>query len=78
MKTIAQLLDLSKNPYYVFTAEEKQVLDDFLAKKRENDSKNSQTKKDSGSSPNTAVRVRNIVPKTIPGLPDAPEPTTVS
>ncbi len=78
MKTIQQLLELSNNPYYVFTNEEKQVLDDFLVKKREKDLKNSRTQKDSNSSKNTAVRVRNIVPRTIPGLPDAPEGSTVS
>lgn len=76
MKTIEQLLELSKNPYYVFTADEKQVLDDFLAKKRAKDSTNSQKPNSPNSDSSTPVRVRNIVPKTVPGLEDAPEPTT--
>lgn len=78
MKSIEQLLQLSKNPYYVFTPEEQQVLDDFLSKKKAKSSKTSPSTSDSTSSTNTAVRVRNIVPKTIPGVPDAPEPSQVS
>lgn len=32
MKTIEQLLQLTKNPYYVLSKEEQALLDDFLSK----------------------------------------------
>lgn len=64
MKTIEQLLELSKNPYYIFTEDEKAVLDDFLLKKRDTDSKQSQSTSSNKSSKKTNVRVRNIVKKT--------------
>lgn len=83
MKTIEQLLFLSKNPYYKFTDEERAVLDDFLLKNQESDSKSSQKKNSKSSTRNTNVRVRNIVDKTIDypptvnnsseSLPEAPE-----
>ena len=44
MKTIEQLLFLSKNPYYKLRPEEQEVLDDFLLKKQEEDSQKSQKK----------------------------------
>ena len=75
MKTVEQLLELSKNPYYKFTQDEKQVLDDFLAKKKAKSSTNSQTKNSQPSESNTPVRVRNVVPKVIDGVESAPEPT---
>ena len=75
MKTIEQLLTLSKNPFYRFTNDEKAVLDDFLSKKREKDSKSSQKKNSPSSGSNTPVRVRNIVEKTIPEPQEAPERT---
>lgn len=65
MKTIEQLLFLSKNPYYKFTNDEKAVLEDFLLKKQEEDSKTSQKKNSKQSTKNTNVRVRNVVDKTI-------------
>ena len=66
MKTIEQLLFLSKNPYYKLTNDEKAVLDDFLSKKQEEDSKSSRKTSSKRSTKNTNVRVRNIVDKTIP------------
>lgn len=75
MKTIEQMLQLSKNPYYKFTNDEKAVLDDFLSRKKEKDSKSSQKKNSQNSGSSMPVRVRNIVPKTIPEAEDAPEPT---
>lgn len=66
MKTIEQLLELSKNPYYSFTAEEKQVLDDFLLKQKADHSTSSTKQKETNSDENTPVIVRNIVQKTIP------------
>lgn len=70
MKTIEQLLELSKNPYYQFTDAERVVLDDFLANEREKDSQKSQKPNSPRSGKNTPVRVRNIVDKTIPGVTD--------
>ena len=67
MKTIEQLLFLSKNPYYKLSYEEKQVLDDFLLKKQESQSESSPKKNSKKLEKPTNVRVRNIVEKTIPG-----------
>ena len=66
MKTIEQLLFLSKNPYYKLRPEEQEVLDDFLLKKQEEESQTSQKKSSKKSTKNTNVRVRNVVKKTIP------------
>ncbi len=73
MKTIQQLLELSKNPYYVFMEDEQVVLDDFLSKKRAKDSKKSQKKSSNESGGKTPVIVRNIVPKVDTYPPEAPE-----
>lgn len=66
MKTIEQLLELTKNPYYQFTAEEMVLLNDFLDKRSVETSTSSVKKKSKSSDKNTPVRVRNIVEKTIP------------
>lgn len=66
MKTIEQLLELTKNPYYKFTQAEQAVLDDFLAKQQDTDSQKSHGTSSIKSSKKTNVRVRNIVEKTIP------------
>lgn len=71
MKTVEQLLQLSKNPYYKFTNDEKAVLDDFLEKQKEEPSTNSVKKKKTNSGKDTPVRVRNIVEKTIDDVPEA-------
>ena len=63
MKTIEQLLFLSKNPYYKLTEDEKQVLEDFLSKKQESESKSSRKKSSKQLEKPTNVRVRNIVEK---------------
>ena len=63
MKTIEQLLFLSKNPYYKLTEDEKQVLEDFLSKKQESESKGSRKKNSKQLEKPTNVRVRNIVEK---------------
>lgn len=73
MKTIEQLLDLSKNPFYKFTNDEKAVLDDFLEKKQAKDLKRQQKKTSQDSEKSTDVRVRNIVEKTIPGVEESGE-----
>lgn len=73
MKTIEQLLELTKNPYYTFTQDEKQVLDDFLFKKQAKASKVSAEKSSTELSTKTNVRVRNIVEKADTGVPEATE-----
>lgn len=75
MKTVEQLLALSKNPYYKFTNDEKAVLDDFLSKKRADHSTSSTKAKENSSDSSTPVRVRNIVTKTVDRVEDAPEPS---
>lgn len=61
MKTIQQLLELSKNPHYTFTPDERRVLDDFLAQNQDSHSKKSQKKNSNELSPKTRVTVRNVV-----------------
>lgn len=63
MKSIEQLLFLSRNPYYPMTNDEKAVLDDFLSKKQEKTPKKSQKKSTDESSKKTNVIVRNVVQK---------------
>lgn len=62
MKTIQQLLHLSKNPFYKLSQDERQVLDDFLSQKQDTGSKKSR-KKRSKKSAGKPVVVRNIVEK---------------
>lgn len=71
MKTIEQLLDLSKNPYYKFTNDEKAVLDDFLLRKQEGELKRQQKKNLRNSGKSTPVIVRNIVEKTVPSVEES-------
>lgn len=71
MKTIEQLLDLSKNPYYKFTNDERAVLDDFLLQRQEKESKKQQRKNSKSSENDTPVRVRNIVDKTVPSVEES-------
>lgn len=73
MKDIEQLLQLSKNPYYVFQPDEQRMLDDFLSKKQASTSKKSRKKSSSESSEKTNVRVRNIVEKADTSVPEATE-----
>jgi len=77
MKTIEQLLQLSKNPFYKFSPEEEQVLNDFLFKKQGSDSSDSQKKSSPKSDEGTlvtatdTVKVKNVVEKTIPQVEDS-------
>lgn len=73
MKTIQQLLELAKNPYYKFTANEKAVLDDFLSQRLATDSKTSPEKSSSKSSEKTPVIVRNVVQKADTYPPETPD-----
>jgi hypothetical protein len=73
MKTIEQLLQLSKNPYYKFLPEEKEVLDDFLLKGTAPVSTTSQKTNLNKSSKKTRAIVRNIVKKAATYPPEADE-----
>lgn len=73
MKTIQQLLQLSKNPYYKFTRDEQAVLDDFLLNSREPESEKSPKKSSKGSSKKTRAIVRNVVKKTDTYPPEVAE-----
>lgn len=75
MKTIEQLLELSKNPYYKFTAAEQVVLDDFLEREQADHSTDSTKKSLKSLDKSFPVTVHNIVPKVIDRVPDAVEPT---
>ena len=70
MKTIAQLLELSKNPYYTFKPEEQAVLDDFLSQKQEKLLQKSAKTPSTKSSKKTRVTVRNVVKKVDTYAPD--------
>ena len=71
MKTIQQLLELSRNPYYSFTDDERTVLNDFLLKQPVDDSKTYQKTSSTKLSKKTNVIVRNIVKKTETYPPEA-------
>lgn len=73
MKTIAEILELTKNPYYTLTRDEQAVLDDFLAKKQARDSSTPQNPNSQNSEESTPVIVRNIVQKAPTYPPEAPE-----
>lgn len=64
MKTIEQLLELTKNPHYTLRREEQEVLDAFLSQKQESDSDTPQEKTSNESSKKTRAIVRNVVKKT--------------
>lgn len=64
MKTIEQLLELSKNPYYNFTKEEREVLDSFLSEQLDTDLQKLEKIYSTKSSDKTRVTVRNVVKKT--------------
>lgn len=64
MKTIQQLLQLSRNPFYKFSPEEKAVLDNFLLSPVDSPMTTSQKKRLKKSLQQTRVVVRNVVEKT--------------
>ena len=71
MKTIEQILELTKNPYYKFTPEEEVILNDFLLTQHAAESTTFQ-KPDLGKlSQRTRVTVRNVVKKTIPEVEES-------
>lgn len=58
MKTIAQLLQLQNNPFYQFSPEEREVLNDFLSKKSgQNDQQKDNLKNSSKQTPAIAKNV---------------------
>lgn len=59
MKTIEQILELTKNPYYSLTNEEQAVYEAFLSKKSGRTTPQTGNSKDSDSS--TPAIVKNIV-----------------
>lgn len=61
MKTIQQLLELSKNPHYKFMPDEQRVLDAFLARQQAKRLRQSQEENSNESSQKTPVTVRNVV-----------------
>lgn len=71
MKTIQQLLELSKNPHYKFMPDEQRVLDSFLARQRAIDYQKSQDQNSNESSQKTPVTVRNVVEKVDTFPPDS-------
>lgn len=71
MKTIAQLLELAKNPHYTFFPDEQKVLDDFLAKRRAKHSQPSPKKNSDDSYLQTPVTVRNVVEPVDTYAPDS-------
>lgn len=73
MKTIEQLLELSKNPYYKMTPDEQEILNSFLSKKRAKGSKSLHKTSLNKLSEKTPVNVRNIVPKIDTYAPEALE-----
>lgn len=75
MKTIQQLLELYKNPFYVFTNEEQEVLDDFLLKKQVTTLKRLRKTKSNDLLDKTRVTVRNVVKKVNTYAPEAHEMT---
>lgn len=71
MKTIQQLLELYKNPFYRFTESEQKMLNDFLLERRASELKKLQKKTSKESLAKTNVIVRNIVNKTNTYAPEA-------
>lgn len=69
MKTIAQLIDLSTNPYYKFTDEEQAALDAFLSQKSAPKTYQKDNGNDSEKNIPATVINKNIVKKEIGEIP---------
>lgn len=63
MKSIAQLLELSSNPYYAFTPEERQLLDDFLETQSRASTQQKTSSDDSEKNIPATVINKNVVKK---------------
>jgi hypothetical protein len=69
MKTIEQLIQLSNNPYYKFSPEEKSRLNDFLSKKSEQSSQHKNNGKDSEKNIPATVLNKNVPKKETGEIP---------
>lgn len=69
MKSIEQLLEISKNPYYTLTNEEQARLDDFLSKKSEQKAPVKKNGKDSEKNIPATVINKNVVKKETGDIP---------
>lgn len=69
MKTIAQIIELSSNPYYQFSPEEQKRLNDFLAKKSDTQAPVKKNGKPSEKSTPATVHNKNNVQKETGKIP---------
>ena len=69
MKTIEQLVELSSNPYYSLSPEEKARLDDFLSKRSEQFTQQKNNGKSSEKNIPATVLNKNIVKKETGEIP---------
>ena len=69
MKTTEQLIELSRNPYYEFSPEEKKRLNAFLAKKSEQSTPAKSSGKNSEQSTRATVHNKNRVAKEVGDVP---------
>ena len=69
MKTIAQIIELSSNPYYQFSPEEQKRLNDFLAKKSDTQAPAKKNGKSSEKSTPATVHNKNNVQKEVGTIP---------
>jgi len=76
MKTIAQLLQLKKNPHYKFTPEEQEVLDTFLSTQSEHPGPTEDNLNRSSKKTPANVLNKNIVKKETGVLPTAEQIAT--
>lgn len=61
MKTIDQLIELKKNPYYQFTVEEQKAYDAFLSGSSEQNPLPKNSSKDTDKKIPATVRAKNVV-----------------
>lgn len=69
MKSIEQLLQLSKNPYYKFSDDEQAELDSFLSSKSEQKKSQKNSSDDSEKNIPATVLNKNVVAKEIGKIP---------
>lgn len=69
MKSNEQLLELSTNPYYTFSDEERTRLDDFLSKNSAQKSQTTNSSKDSEKNIPATVLNKNVVKKETGEIP---------
>lgn len=69
MKTVEQLIELSKNPYYQFSPAEQKLLNDFLAKNSDTQTQAKKNGKDSEKNIPATVLNKNVVAKETGAIP---------